>query len=47
MVINVEEEKLVINKDVISFLVSTLNLEEKQINTEDKKGWREPNLYRR
>ncbi len=33
MVINVEEEKLVINKDVISFLVSTLNLEEKQINT--------------
>lgn len=34
MVINVEEEnKLTINKDVISFLVSTLNLEEKQINT--------------
>jgi len=34
MVINVEEEnKLTINKDVITFLVSTLNLEEKQINT--------------
>ena len=33
MVINVEEEnKLTINKDVITFLVSTLNLEEKQIN---------------